>query len=156
MKPGKWMTASLSLSLIDQYVKEQVEERFCTGDEKKIAGSRIVWRRVENRGFALNLLDARPELVQKSSLAAVLLSGAYSSAVFLRKGHFFQKTGAMLLLGGALSNLYDRIWRGYVVDYIGFQTRWKKLTEITYNFGDFFIFSGMGMLLASCLKEKKK
>ena len=59
------MAASLSLSLIDQYVKEQVEERFCTGDEKKIAGSRIVWRRVENRGFALNLLDARPELVQK-------------------------------------------------------------------------------------------
>lgn len=156
MKPGKWMTASLSLSLIDQYVKEQVEERFCTGDEKKIAGSRIVWRRVENRGFALNLLDARPELVQKSSLAAVLLSGAYSGAVFLRKGHFFQKTGAMLLLGGALSNLYDRIWRGYVVDYIGFRTKWKQLTEITYNLGDFFIFSGMGMFLLSCLNGRKK
>ena len=33
------MAASLSLSLIDQYVKEQVEERFCAGDEKKIAGA---------------------------------------------------------------------------------------------------------------------
>lgn len=156
MAVGKWLGASMMLYAADQYAKEQTEERFCIGEEKELAGGRIVWRRVENRGFALDLLDERPKIVRNGSLAAVLLGGIYGCGTFLRRGHLTEKMGAALVLGGGLSNLYDRLMRGYVVDYIGFRTKWKKLTGITYNFGDLFIFSGMGMLLGSFMKQKKK
>ena len=32
--------------------------------------------------------------------------------------------------------------RGKVVDYLGFRTKWKKITKITYNLGDLAIFLG--------------
>ena len=47
-----------------------------------------------------------------------------------------------LCTGGALSNIVDRLLRGHVIDYIGFQTRWEKLTRITFNLGDFAIAAG--------------
>ena len=39
--------------------------------------------------------------------------------------------------------------RGYVVDYIGFQTSDEKLTKITYNLGDFFLAAGSILILLS-------
>ena len=40
------------------------------------------------------------------------------------------------MVAGAWSNTFDRWFRGHVIDYVGFQTKWKKVTEITYNLGD--------------------
>ena len=48
----------------------------------------------------------------------------------------------VLFTGGAWSNIFDRIVRGKVVDYLGFRTKWKKITKITYNLGDLAIFLG--------------
>ena len=45
-----------------------------------------------------------------------------------------------LITAGGLSNLYDRLKRGYVVDY--FSIRCKYLEKVVFNLGDFFIFAG--------------
>ena len=63
-----------------------------------------------------------------------------------------QKLGIAMILGGALSNLYDRLVRRYVVDYFSIQC--GKLKEIVFNLGDIFVFLGSGILFgAEILKE---
>lgn len=52
------------------------------------------------------------------------------------------KTGLSILLGGAYSNTYDRLVRGYVVDYFGFQVKNERLRNIVFNISDFCIMIG--------------
>ena len=61
-----------------------------------------------------------------------------------KKGHTVEKLGFSLTLAGALSNIYDRLTRHYVVDY--FSINWGKLKKVIFNLGDMFIFLG-GMVL---------
>ena len=58
----------------------------------------------------------------------------------LNRGRRMQKAGLALVLGGAVSNLYDRFTRGYVVDY--FTIEWKALKRVIFNLGDLFVFGG--------------
>ena len=44
-----------------------------------------------------------------------------------KKGRVLEKTALTLVLAGGASNLYDRLKRGYVVDY--FSIQWKKLKK---------------------------
>ena len=53
------------------------------------------------------------------------------------------------MLAGALSNLYDRFRRGYVVDYIGFAAADPQIRKITFNIGDFCLMAGAAVLAAA-------
>ena len=59
------------------------------------------------------------------------------------------RIGFALITAGGLSNLYDRLKRGYVVDY--FSIRCKYLEKVVFNLGDFFIFAGSALIAASDL-----
>ena len=61
------------------------------------------------------------------------------------------RLGLALLLGGAFSNTYDRLRRGYVVDYVSFPVKWQAFRKIVFNCSDFCIIIGallsaLGML----------
>ena len=47
-----------------------------------------------------------------------------------------------MILGGAWSNVWDRITRKYVVDYFSFHTKCRKLERVVFNLADMFIFLG--------------
>lgn len=51
------------------------------------------------------------------------------------------------ILGGAVSNLYDRMIRHYVVDYFSIQC--GKLKKVVFNLGDIFVFLGSGILFGA-------
>ena len=59
---------------------------------------------------------------------------------------FMEKLALTLTLAGGVSNLYDRMKRGYVVDYFSFQ--WKALKKVVFNLGDLFIFAGAFLMAA--------
>ena len=71
--------------------------------------------------------------------------------VYPKRGHLAEKLGTSLVLGGGLSNLYDRMKKGYVVDY--FSIRVGKLKKVVFNLGDIFIFLGAGMMLLAEIAE---
>ena len=70
--------------------------------------------------------------------------------------------GRTFIDGGRLdSNMFDRLVRGHVVDYVGFRLEDKHLEGITYNFADFFIAAGavitvMTKLFHRARKRRKK
>ena len=108
-----------------------------------VLGGRVLVRRLYNRGagFGLVPLDARQ--VAPLSLAALW--------ALLRWGG--SRLGTGLLLGGGLSNLYERVRRGRVLDYLRFPRAPGVLKKYTYNLADLFILLGAVLLL---LRRRKR
>ena len=108
-----------------------------------LLGGRVLVRRLYNRGsgFGLVPLDARQ--VAPLSLAALW--------ALLRWGG--SRLGTGLLLGGGLSNLYERVRRGRVLDYLRFPRAPGVLKKYTYNLADLFILLGAVLVL---LRGRKK
>lgn len=143
------------LIAIDQGLKSYVEQNLKPGEEKHLT-DRAVLRRVKNQGMCLNLLQDKPKSVKILSLSAAAALTAVQTAAQLRKGHFFRKQGLVLLSAGALSNTFDRWARDGVVDYIGIKCGNEKLSAVTYNLADFFIFAGNVILAVTGLFPRRR
>lgn len=141
---------------LDLWCKSYVEEHFKYGEEREVCDGKIFLRRVHNEGMALNIGEKKPKMIRfLTGIVCAVLTIYY--VVLLRKdGNLVRKKGMTLILAGAFSNGYDRFVRKYVVDYFGFKSRWKKLSDITFNLGDLFIFLGAGILVIRELLGKKK
>lgn len=128
--------------LCDLKIKNYVEREFPeSGEQKKLRGL-LRLRRHHNKGAFLNAGQGNRRAVAALSVA---LSAAVAVLFLLTlgtKGNKALKTGLAMLLGGAFSNTYDRLKRGYVVDYFSFGVRWKWLSRIIFNISDFGIIIG--------------
>jgi lipoprotein signal peptidase len=152
-----FMSLTLSLTLIDIAIKFYIEGFMKKGEEYTLCKGKLKIRKVHNKGMSLNLLEDRPEVVKISSAFVTFLVTIYQLIILMKKGQPLKKIGLSLMTAGAWSNTFDRWVRGYVVDYVGFRTKWKKITNITYNIGDFFIIGGsIFMVLSSLLHLKKR
>ncbi|WP_461812261.1 signal peptidase II [Faecalimonas sp.] len=141
------------VSVLDLWMKNQVEKKMKYGEEFPIQQGRLLVRRVHNEGMALNLGDKYPNIVKWLSLIVTCIVTIYMCCLFGRKKNSLEKISLSFLIGGSISNLYDRIRRKYVVDYIGFRSKWKKFENITFNMGDFSIFAGVIGVVLSYLKK---
>ena len=112
-----------------------------------IVGGRILIRRHHNKGAVLNWGQYRRPVVAALSIVMSLLM----TVVFLfslgQWGNRLLRLGLSLLLGGAFSNTYDRLKRGYVVDYFSVHVKWKWLENIVFNVSDFCILIGACLLV---------
>ena len=142
-----------SVFCLDVILKQTVEDRLKPGEERKLPCGKVVLRNVYNKGAMLNLMQNSPHILK--GIAAVLGAATllYDAVLLRKRRQFVKKIGMMLFTGGAFSNIFDRLVRGKVIDYIGFRTRWKKLSSITYNLGDFAIFAGTFLTMISTVKR---
>jgi len=133
---------ALGLFQTDLAVKHEIEAHPELEKEKELVGGRVFLTRLHNHGMAGGRFTGHMPALVKSG--GILTLGAAAAFVRLlgKPGRTMQKTGFAFLIGGALSNLYDRCRRGYVVDYVRFQTPWKWLSRLVFNLADFFIFIG--------------
>ena len=139
---------------IDLACKWYVDSKFKRGETLTFCKEKLTVRKVHNKGMMLNVLEKRPEIVKTGSFIALVMALMYQMFLFTTQGRLREKIGVALISGGALSNTFDRIKRGYVVDYIGFNFKWKKAANVTYNLGDFAIFAGTILVLIENLKKK--
>lgn len=108
MRKYGWI--ALAAVAADQAVKEFA--RHLAADVTLIPGAlRLTY--AENTGMAFSLLSGRPWLLAALSAALILLGWR-----ILRRYRLGPVSGvaAMLMLGGAVGNLIDRLLTGYVVD----------------------------------------
>ncbi len=116
-------------------------------------GGRVELRRVHNEGFPMGVLRQSPRLVQGFSLFVICTVLLRFSLLLPQKRRRLEKLGLAMVLGGALSNLTDRFFRHYLVDYLYIKR--KPLNRIVWNLGDGFIALGMLITLSSGLLPKQ-
>ena len=71
------------------------------------------------------------------------------------KSGMLLKLAMSFLLGGALSNVWDRLRQGFVVDYFSFRVPLEKLRRIVFNLSDLFIFAGAGLMIVYSFFKRK-
>lgn len=148
MMKNRFVQLAMALFLFDTAVKQEVEASPEFETERSLAGGKIRLQKLYNYGTAgSRLVGHMPAIIAGSGLL-VFGSLAYFLRLLQKNGRTLQKLGFSFLLGGALSNLYDRCKKGYVVDYIRFETRWKRLSRLVFNLSDFFIFAGIFFICA--------
>lgn len=139
---------------VDLAVKQYIEENVEKAEEKNFCGTRLLIRKVYNKGFAFNSMDSEPEKVRDAS---VITTTAIIFMTFLesfREGHKVNKIALSFLSAGALSNTYDRIVRGKVIDYIGIKSKNKLAGDITANLADVYILIGSILMWVKKIKRK--
>lgn len=134
--------------LIDLGIKDTIEKEDPSIFPKTAEGTKglLMLHRNHNQGLPFGALKEKTELVKQLPLAVVSAVGGIFVWLFPNKGYIPEKTGLALIIGGGLSNLYDRMKRGYVVDY--FSIQWKGLKKVVLNLGDICVFMGAAILLA--------
>ena len=143
----------------DQWLKHKVEAQKPEQFPKPLEGSkdRIWVYQNHNPGFPFGFMKKHEELVRLIPLVLTSILGGCLIEKGKTKGRYMDKLSLSLVIGGSLSNLYDRYVRGYVVDY--FSVRFGPLKKVVFNLGDIFIFLGCGLQAAgfpAAVKEKEK
>ena len=111
--------------------------------ERSALGGRIKLTALWNRGAAFGLPLGREALMVLSALVLGV------TVLFRRRSPF----GAGLVLGGGLSNLWERLRDGKVLDYLRFPAAPGKLKKYVYNLADLSLFLG-ALWLALFPREK--
>ncbi|MBR5579318.1 MAG: signal peptidase II [Lachnospiraceae bacterium] len=133
-------------------LKNRLESRFSFQTYRPILKGKIILRKYHNRGAFLNFLENKRKFLHMISIIFTLLITLLFLVTAFQKGNHWLKLGLSLLLGGAFSNTYDRLSRGYVVDYFSFHTPFKKFNQIVFNISDFCIILGC-LILVICQKQ---
>lgn len=151
-----FLLLTAAILVTDLGVKSAIEESDASKFPRRMerTGGLIMLHKKHNDGFPMGIFRDRPELVK--NLSVIVLSSVAGIFFWLypKKGHLAEKLGTSLVLGGGLSNVYDRVKRGYVVDY--FSIEYKKLKKVIFNLSDLCIFFGSVILCVSELAEAIK
>lgn len=136
---------------LDQCLKQLVEQQNPEEFPKTMdrTGGKVKLYRNHNRGFCFEFLKHRPGLVRQLPLCLTSAAGGILCFLSAQKGYRAEKAGYVLVLAGGLSNLYDRLKRGYVVDYFSIQA--GILKKVVLNLGDLCIAAGAVILTVKSL-----
>ncbi len=124
------------------------------GSYKDVIGGFLNIVNFHNRGVAFGFLSNLPESYRIIFLCGVSLIVFFIILYLILFGkdrHFFYILGLSLLGGGALGNLYGRIFNGYVVDFLDFYI--KQYHYPAFNLADSFISIGIFLLILYKLKS---
>ena len=150
------MSMFLVLACIDMGIKQYIEDTLEKDEERETLIPGLVLRKVHNKGFAFNILEHEPGIIRKSSVCAAAGILIYDCWLFLRKKRTVGKIGMVLVSAGAVSNLYDRLIRRTVIDYIGIKSEKKRISDLTANLADVYLTVGAVLTGMSGMAHRKK
>lgn len=154
--PFLYILAGTAVFTADQLLKASIERQPDNTFPRDVQGTNGMMRyeKCRNRGFMLGTFQEHGEAVKMiPAVCTALLSGRLWEMLFHGNGRHGEKLGLTLIVSGALSNLWDRLWRGYVVDYLSIKKGF--LGKIVVNLGDLAIFAGAVCLaLASLFRSE--
>ena len=142
------------LTAADQLIKLVVERNLQPIGTAEFINGFIGWNYVRNTGAAFGSFSQSTTLLTVVT-GAVILAGIILIATKKIKSKFYL-TCAVLIISGGLGNLIDRIFRGYVVDFIDVQ-----FTDFAvFNFADILVTVGsialMIYVIVDIFRDRKK
>lgn len=142
------------LTVADQLIKLVVERNLQPIGTAEFINGFIGWNYVRNTGAAFGSFSQSTTLLTVVT-GAVILVGIILIATKKIKSKFYL-TCAVLIISGGLGNLIDRIFRGYVIDFIDVQ-----FTDFAvFNFADILVTVGsialMIYVIVDIFRDRKK
>ena len=149
--------ASAVSLVIDVTTKIWVATHMTFSDRIEVIEGFFYITNVRNRGAAFGLLSDAPELVRMFLFIGVTIVALGLIVSFYRRlapGDRLAALALGLILGGAVGNLGDRIFRnGEVVDFLHF-ILWGGYVWPDFNFADTWIVTGVGLLVIELLASE--
>jgi signal peptidase II len=111
---------------------------------------------VRNTGAAFGLFSDAPQLYRLTFFISVSLIAVWIIISFYRKLSPGDRLAALalgLILGGAIGNLIDRIFRQEVIDFLHFRL-WGSYSWPDFNVADSAIVVGVGILVLELLASE--
>jgi signal peptidase II len=105
----------------DQITKALVRNAVPLYDSKTLVPGLVDLAHVRNEGVAFGLfnsMDLPYKWAFTTALALAALVGITYYARHIRPSERLARLGLTMILGGALGNLIDRVWAGYVLDFV--------------------------------------
>jgi len=133
------------IAATDYIIKKHRDENY--GSSYRI-NDHIAITTYHNKGAFLNLGEKKSGLVMAISIIITVILSLIFLFTLTLKGRWLLKMGLSLLLGGAFSNSYDRLKKGYVVDYLNFPKAPGFIRNMIFNISDFAII--IGALISAC------
>ena len=119
------------------YVISQTEEILSSNlFTSKFLNISLIW----NEGIAFGLLSFDHEHFY-NFLTILITIVVIVIFIMIWKNEGLKRYSLIMILGGALGNLYDRVFYGYVIDFIDFDFGFYNFP--VFNFADVFIFLGL-------------
>ena len=106
---------------------------------------------VENRGVSFGMFSEHDKSFYFGILS--MLVSAYIIYLLVKSKDLIESLGLSLILGGAIGNGVDRLYYGYVVDFIDLHL--NNLHWPAFNFADTFITVGAIVFVLALLQIKK-
>lgn len=107
---------------------------------------------VENRGIAFGMFSGRRMVFIIVSLLVLVILGVLIIKTKKELRTKWMKTGVALIFSGAIGNLIERIYKGYVVDFIDF----KIINFPVFNIADIAVCTGAALLVIHFLIAEEK
>lgn len=142
--------------ITDLIVKTVIEKTYSQGKQKRYLKGKVMIHKYYNKGFALDKFEKYPKFVSYGSAGVCIVLLIRLVILLFQKGYRGLKIALSLIIGGASSNVFDRFTKHYVVDYISFDTKWRKLRKVVFNLSDFFIIAGTLLMIISKKPNSKK
>jgi len=140
----------LVIFITDNIIKQYIEENKTMHKSEKILNGYIILDRYHNKGAMLNFMQNNVKVIKIISTTLLGILMLVFAILMPKNGKLLLKLGLSLVLGGALSNVYDRLTKGYVIDYFSF----KCLKKIVFNISDICIFIGAALITVYSLLKK--
>jgi signal peptidase II len=142
---------------LDRVTKSLIQARVSVWDTQVIVPGFFNIVHTENRGIAFGLLHDAPTGWPQLLLLIVSLAVFAGIAAMLwrsRSANTLGRTGLACVLGGALGNLYDRVLRGSVTDFLEFYV--GSYVWPAFNVADTAICVGAGLLVLEMWFERRQ
>ncbi|MBQ9113249.1 MAG: signal peptidase II [Clostridia bacterium] len=151
-----WILIIFALVVIDQVTKMFAVHLLTPGQSVDLIEGVFRFTYVENRGAAFGMLSEHRWVFMIISVAAIALLLVYLWK-FAPESRF-ARMAICMIIGGGIGNMIDRIFLGYVVDFLDF-CAFPDLWMWVFNMADVFVCVGGGMLVVwliiSMVKEAK-
>jgi signal peptidase II len=152
----RWMWISLLVIVVDQLTKLWIERTMTLGERFFVLPVLDIVR-AHNFGAAFSFLDDQGGW-QRWAFSALAVGVSIGLVIWLRKlalaTHALLASGLVLILGGAIGNVIDRLEHGYVVDFV--LAHWGDAYFAAFNVADAAISIGAGLVILDALLESRR
>lgn len=150
-----WIIIAVIVCALDQLSKYLIVQNIPIGGGHTVINDFFYLNHIKNQGAAMGIL-------QNGGIILIPLTIIVSGAIvyfLLKSKSKILNISLSFILGGALGNLIDRIFKGSVTDFFDFRIKFLTFWRYIFNVADVFVVVGTFILafyLLFIYKEKEK